>query len=91
MKIIDCDVIVVNYNAGKLLVDCVRSALVEGARKVVVVDNDSHYRFGPVKSEFFQPIALSLSMGSPVQAKLRQAQPERKLNTLSGRINSGCR
>lgn len=39
---IDCDVIIVNYNVGKLLVDCVRSALAEGVRRVVVVDNASH-------------------------------------------------
>ncbi|WP_018604591.1 glycosyltransferase family 2 protein [Uliginosibacterium gangwonense] len=39
---INCDVIIVNYNVGKLLVDCVRSALSEGVRRVVVVDNASH-------------------------------------------------
>lgn len=37
----DCDVIVVNYNAGEFLVGCVQSALTEGARHVIVVDNDS--------------------------------------------------
>lgn len=36
-----CDVIVVNYNAGKLLVDCVNSVLAEGAATVIVVDNGS--------------------------------------------------
>lgn len=36
-----CDVIVVNYNAGELLQGCVRSALEAGARRVIVVDNNS--------------------------------------------------
>ena len=37
-----CDVVIVNYNAGKLLTESVQSALTEGARHVFVVDNDSH-------------------------------------------------
>ena len=37
----ECDVVVVNYNAGELLCECVGSALREGARKVIVVDNGS--------------------------------------------------
>jgi GT2 family glycosyltransferase len=37
----NCDVVIVNYNAGKLLVDCVSSALAEGIRHAIVVDNDS--------------------------------------------------
>ncbi len=35
------DVIVVNYNAGELLVDCVRSLFAGGAEQVIVVDNKS--------------------------------------------------
>lgn len=38
----DCDVVIVNYNAGLLLTECVQSVLVEQARHVFVVDNDSH-------------------------------------------------
>jgi GT2 family glycosyltransferase len=37
----DCDVVVVNYNAGAPLVACVQSALAEGARHVWVIDNHS--------------------------------------------------
>lgn len=37
----NCNVVIVNYNAGNLLADSVQSALVEGARHVFVVDNDS--------------------------------------------------
>lgn len=37
-----CDVVIVNYNAGKLLTESVQSVLAEGARYVFVVDNDSH-------------------------------------------------
>ena len=37
----NCDVIVVNYNAGALLAACVQSALAENARKVIIVDNGS--------------------------------------------------
>lgn len=37
----DCDVVVVNYNAGGLLCESVRSALREGACRVFVVDNGS--------------------------------------------------
>ncbi|WP_411392383.1 glycosyltransferase family 2 protein [Pseudomonas sp. MPB23] len=37
----NCDVIVVNYNAGKLIGECVASALREGALRVIVVDNAS--------------------------------------------------
>jgi GT2 family glycosyltransferase len=36
-----CDVVIVNYSAGKLLIDCVWSTIAEGARRVIVVDNDS--------------------------------------------------
>lgn len=38
----ECDVIIVNYNAGELLLACVRSAFAAGASRVIVVDNDSH-------------------------------------------------
>ncbi|WP_434647828.1 glycosyltransferase family 2 protein [Pseudomonas sp. D1-2] len=38
----ECDVIIVNYNAGNLLRASVRSAFAAGASKVIVVDNDSH-------------------------------------------------
>ncbi|WP_434701945.1 glycosyltransferase family 2 protein [Pseudomonas sp. D1-36] len=37
----ECDVIIVNYNAGDLLLASVRSAFAAGASKVIVVDNDS--------------------------------------------------
>ncbi|MGO4321470.1 glycosyltransferase family 2 protein [Pseudomonas sp. KB_12] len=37
-----CDVIIVNYNAGELLLACVGSAFAAGACRVIVVDNDSH-------------------------------------------------
>ncbi|WP_244868233.1 glycosyltransferase family 2 protein [Pseudomonas sp. Cab53] len=37
----ECDVVIVNYNAGKLLVECVGSVLAAGAARVIVVDNDS--------------------------------------------------
>ena len=36
-----CDVIIVNYNSGSLLVNSVQSALDSGAQKVFVVDNHS--------------------------------------------------
>ena len=39
---LDCDVIIVNYNAGVILTECVKSVLAEHARHVFVVDNDSH-------------------------------------------------
>ena len=35
------DVIVVNYNAGGLLVDCVRSLLIDEVHQIIVVDNRS--------------------------------------------------
>ena len=38
---IDCAVVIVNYNAGPLLHEAARSALAEGACEVVVVDNAS--------------------------------------------------
>lgn len=38
----DCDVVIVNYNAGWLLTECVQSVLVAQARHVLVVDNNSH-------------------------------------------------
>ena len=37
----DCDTIVVNYNAGQMLEDCVASALEAGTTRVIVVDNAS--------------------------------------------------
>lgn len=37
----DCDVIIINYNAGRLLTDCVQSVLTETAGRVFVVDNAS--------------------------------------------------
>lgn len=37
----DCDVVIVNYNAGALLSDCVASAFAESANCVIVVDNAS--------------------------------------------------
>ncbi len=37
-----CDIVIVSYNAGNLLADCVQSVLAEGACHVFVVDNDSH-------------------------------------------------
>lgn len=38
---LDCDAIIVNYNVGRLLTDCVRSVLAAGAHTVIVVDNHS--------------------------------------------------
>jgi GT2 family glycosyltransferase len=38
---LDCDTIVVNYNAGQMLEDCVASALEAGSARVIVVDNAS--------------------------------------------------
>lgn len=38
---LDCDAVIVNYNAGKLLADCVRSVFAAGASLVIVVDNAS--------------------------------------------------
>ncbi|MDB5983904.1 MAG: hypothetical protein JWQ69_4919 [Pseudomonas sp.] len=38
----ECDVIIVNYNAGKFLTACVSSAFAAGASRVIVVDNCSH-------------------------------------------------
>lgn len=40
-SLLDCDVVIVNHNAGALLATSVQSALAERARRVVVVDNDS--------------------------------------------------
>jgi GT2 family glycosyltransferase len=37
----DCDAIIVNYNAGPLLNDCVASAMLAGASRAIVVDNAS--------------------------------------------------
>jgi len=37
-----CDVVVVNYNAGVLLEECVNSVLAQGVSKLVLVDNASH-------------------------------------------------
>ncbi|MCF7969957.1 MAG: glycosyltransferase family 2 protein [Methylococcaceae bacterium] len=36
-----CDVVIVNYNAGKLLADCVLSALTANVTHIIIVDNDS--------------------------------------------------
>lgn len=36
-----CDVVIVNYNAGDLLKDCIASLLYEPVRSVVIVDNNS--------------------------------------------------
>ncbi len=41
LNFFDVDVVIVNYNAGTLLVDCVRSAFTGGAALVIVVDNNS--------------------------------------------------
>ena len=38
---LDPDVVIVNYNAGKLLVDCVSSVFAAGAARAFVVDNNS--------------------------------------------------
>jgi GT2 family glycosyltransferase len=38
---LDCDVVIVNYNAGKLLADCVSSVFAAGAARAIVVDNNS--------------------------------------------------
>ncbi|NUT88942.1 glycosyltransferase family 2 protein [Pseudomonas corrugata] len=38
----ECDVVIVNYNAGDLLVACVSSVIAAGASKIIVVDNGSH-------------------------------------------------
>lgn len=37
----DCDVVIVNYNSGILLLDCVLSVFVAGAARAIVVDNQS--------------------------------------------------
>ena len=37
----NCDVVIVNYNAGKLLPNCVSSAIAEGIDRIIVVDNAS--------------------------------------------------
>jgi len=37
----DCDVVIVNYNAGMLLADCVSSVFAAGAARAIVVDNHS--------------------------------------------------
>ena len=38
---LDCDVVIVNYNAGKLLADCVSSVFAASAARAIVVDNNS--------------------------------------------------
>ena len=38
---LDCDVVIVNYNAGALLSDCVASIFAEGVDRIIVVDNAS--------------------------------------------------
>ncbi len=37
-----CDVVIVNYNAGPLLEECIASVLAENAGRLVLVDNASH-------------------------------------------------
>ncbi len=37
----DCDVVIVNYNTGKLLANCVSSVFAAGAARAIVVDNHS--------------------------------------------------
>ncbi|MCD4527792.1 MULTISPECIES: glycosyltransferase family 2 protein [Pseudomonas] len=39
---VECDVVIVNYNAGNLLIACVSSVIAAGASRVIVVDNASH-------------------------------------------------
>jgi len=39
---LDCDVVVVNYNAGELLLECVSSVFDAGANRCIVVDNASN-------------------------------------------------
>lgn len=38
----DCDAVIVNHNAGKLLADCVSSVFAAGAAGAIVVDNASN-------------------------------------------------
>lgn len=38
---LDCDVVIVNYNAGALLSDCVASVFAESVDRIIVVDNAS--------------------------------------------------
>jgi len=38
---VDCDVVIVNYNAGALLLDCVASVFAESVNRIIVVDNAS--------------------------------------------------
>ena len=38
---LDCDVIIVNYNAGILLINCISSVFAAGAVRIIVVDNCS--------------------------------------------------
>lgn len=37
----ECAVVIVNYNAGILLIDCVTSVIAEGVHRIIVVDNAS--------------------------------------------------
>lgn len=37
----ECAVVIVNYNAGMLLADCVASVIAEGVHRIIVVDNAS--------------------------------------------------
>ena len=39
---LDCDVVIVNYNSGALLTDCVTSVLKAGAAHAIIVDNASN-------------------------------------------------
>ncbi|WP_248481550.1 glycosyltransferase family 2 protein [Pseudomonas sp. CYM-20-01] len=38
----ECDVIIVNYNAGQMLLACVTSVFNAGATRIIVIDNASH-------------------------------------------------
>jgi len=64
---LNCDVVIVNYNAGKLLADCVLSALTANVTHIIVVDNDStddsltHLR--SIKSERITILANDKNLG----------------------------
>jgi len=64
---LNCDVVIVNYNAGKLLADCVLSALTTNVTHIIVVDNDStddsltHLR--SIKSERITILANDKNLG----------------------------
>ena len=58
------DVVIVNYNAGDLLTDCVQSVLAEGACHVFVVDNDS-------RDDSLAHLSASISDGNPPAKAVR--------------------